>query len=30
VRSLTADIFNETGIAGSRDAFLTAFTQLAR
>jgi heterodisulfide reductase subunit D len=30
VQSLTADIFNETGLAGSRDAFRDAFTALAR
>jgi heterodisulfide reductase subunit D len=30
VQSLTADIFNETGLAGSRDAFAQAFTSLAR
>jgi hypothetical protein len=30
VQSLTADIFNETGLAGSREAFATAFTGLAR
>jgi hypothetical protein len=30
VQSLTADIFNETGLAGSRDAFREAFTSLAR
>lgn len=30
VQSLTADIFNETGLAGSRDAFAQAFTALAR
>ena len=30
VKSLTADIFDETGIAGSRDAFRDAFTELAR
>ncbi|MDP2334038.1 MAG: (Fe-S)-binding protein [Reyranella sp.] len=30
VQSLTADIFNETGLAGSRDAFARAFTGLAR
>jgi heterodisulfide reductase subunit D len=30
VQSLTADIFNETGLAGSREAFATAFTALAR
>ncbi|MFZ5784503.1 MAG: (Fe-S)-binding protein [Pseudomonadota bacterium] len=29
VQSLTADIFNETGIAGSRDSFSRAFTELA-
>jgi heterodisulfide reductase subunit D len=30
VASLTADIFNETGLAGSRDAFRDAFTALAK
>ncbi len=30
VQSLTADIFNETGLAGSREAFRDAFTALAR
>ena len=30
VASLTADIFNETGIAGSREGFAQAFTALAR
>ena len=30
VKSLTADIFNETGLAGSREAFGDAFTALAR
>ena len=30
VQSLTADIFNETGLAGSREAFAEAFTALAR
>jgi heterodisulfide reductase subunit D len=30
VQSLTADIFNETGLAGPRDAFRDAFTTLAR
>ena len=30
VQSLTADIFNETGLAGSRDAFAQAFTALAK
>jgi heterodisulfide reductase subunit D len=30
VASLTADIFNETGLAGSREAFAQAFTGLAR
>ena len=30
VQSLTADIFNETGLAGSRDAFRDAFTALAK
>lgn len=30
VQSLTADIFNETGLAGGREAFATAFTELAR
>jgi Fe-S oxidoreductase len=30
VQSLTADIFNETGVAGPRDAFREAFTTLAR
>ena len=30
VQSLTADIFNETGLAGSRDAFAQAFTALAQ
>lgn len=30
VKSLTADIFNETGLAGSREAFAEAFTALAR
>ena len=30
VKSLTADIFNETGLGGSRDAFHDAFTALAR
>ncbi len=30
VQSLTADIFDETGLAGSRDAFAQAFTSLAR
>ena len=29
VQSLTADIFNETGLGGSRDAFARAFTELA-
>ena len=29
-QSLTADIFNETGLAGSREAFAQAFTALAR
>ncbi len=30
VQSLTADIFDETGLAGSRDAFAQAFTALAK
>ena len=30
VESLTADIFNETGLDGGRDAFAKAFTELAR
>jgi Fe-S oxidoreductase len=30
IQSLTADIFNETGLAGSREAFAKAFTALAR
>ena len=30
VQSLTADIFDETGLAGSRDAFAEAFTALAK
>ncbi len=30
VQSLTADIFNETGLGGPRDAFRDAFTTLAR
>lgn len=30
VHSLTADIFNETGLAGSRDSFAQAFTALAK
>ena len=30
VQSLTADIFDETGVAGSRDAFAQAFTALAK
>jgi heterodisulfide reductase subunit D len=30
VQSLTADIFNETGLAGGREAFAEAFTTLAR
>jgi len=30
VQSLTADIFNETGIGGSRESFAQAFTALAR
>jgi Fe-S oxidoreductase len=30
VKSLTADIFDETGLAGSRDAFRDAFMELAR
>ena len=30
VQSLTADIFNETGLAGDADAFRDAFTELAR
>jgi len=30
VQSLTADIFNETGLAGGREAFQDAFTSLAR
>lgn len=30
VQSLTADIFDETGLAGSRDAFARAFTALAK
>ena len=30
VKSLTADIFNETGLAGSRDAFAQAFSALAK
>jgi heterodisulfide reductase subunit D len=30
VQSLTADIFNETGLAGGREAFVQAFTGLAR
>ncbi|MDP1749763.1 MAG: (Fe-S)-binding protein [Reyranella sp.] len=30
VQSLTADIFNETSLAGSREAFAQAFTALAR
>jgi heterodisulfide reductase subunit D len=29
VQSLTADIFNETGLAGGREAFAKAFTELA-
>ena len=28
--TLTADIFNETGLAGSREAFAQAFTALAK
>jgi Fe-S oxidoreductase len=30
VQSLTADIFNETGLGGSREAFAQAFTALAK
>lgn len=30
VQSLTADIFDETGLAGSRDAFAQAFTAMAK
>ena len=30
IQSLTADIFNETGLAGTREAFAKAFTALAR
>jgi Fe-S oxidoreductase len=30
LESLTADIFNETGLDGGRDAFARAFTELAR
>ena len=30
VRSLTADIFNETSLAGSHEAFAQAFTTLAK
>jgi heterodisulfide reductase subunit D len=30
VQSLTADIFDETGLSGSRDAFAQAFTALAK
>ena len=30
VQSLTADIFNETGLAGGREAFAKAFTELAK
>ena len=30
VQSLTADIFNETGLDGGREAFARAFTELAR
>ncbi len=30
VKSLTADIFNETGLGGPREAFVEAFTTLAR
>lgn len=30
VQSLTADIFDETGLAGSRESFAQAFTSLAR
>ena len=30
VKSLTADIFNETGVGGPREAFAEAFTALAR
>ena len=30
IQSLTADIFDETGLAGPRDAFRDAFTELAR
>jgi len=30
VQSLTADIFDETGLGGSRDAFAQAFTALAK
>ena len=30
VKSLTADIFNETGLGGPREAFTAAFTALAR
>jgi len=30
VQSLTADIFNETGLAGSREAFAQAFMAMAR
>lgn len=30
IQSLTADIFNETGIGGPREAFRDAFTQLAQ
>jgi hypothetical protein len=30
IQSLTADIFNETSLSGSREAFATAFTALAQ
>jgi hypothetical protein len=30
VQSLTAEIFNETGLAGPREAFAGAFAELAR
>jgi hypothetical protein len=30
VQSLTADIFNETGLAGPRESFQQAFTTLAK
>jgi Fe-S oxidoreductase len=30
IQSLTAEIFNETGLAGSREAFAEAFTELVR